>query len=880
MSWMRRLTNTFRRRALDRKIDEELQFHVDMRAADFERDGMPSEAARRTARRLLGNDAALRDRTREADVWVRLESALQDGRYAVRMLSRAPWFSAAAVLTLAIGIGVNTAMFAVVYGVLIRPLPYADAERLYFLFQTNPRAGRTRITPLDFVDLHAELRSMRTAAIVGNGFTFTGHGDPELAIGHLVSGEFFELLGVTPALGRTFGPDDEANATRDVIVLSHGFWQRRFGGDPNIVGRTITANNRPFTVVGVMGPNFSFQGSRYQFWVPLPLGGPNPDKLPISRSSRYVQVLAKLNPGVSTDAAAAELRSVAGTLAQAYPAEHANTSFVLSSLTEETVGNVRGALQLLFAAVLLVLLIACGNVTSLLLARFTVRGPEVLVRAALGASRGRLVRQFAIETLVLYTLGTVTGLVLATWFLNLLRTLGPAVIPRATGVELVMPVLGFSCLTSLVAALIFGMVPALQATRGASASGLRERTATAGRSHQRVRSTVVVGQIAVALCLLAGASLVARSLLNLERVDKGFDSEGRLTFSVGMPATRFPDAPAMHAFYRRLVDAIAARPEFTRVGTTTAFPLSGQDLENSFAVDGYVAALPEQEPVAALRGVSASYTTAMGIPLRSGRAFTPADDERGAPVALVNDTFVRRYFAGRNPIGGRISVGGPEGPWRTVVGVVADVRHRALATEARPEVLLPWLQLDSAFLTAWARGVSFVVRSDMELAAAATLIRSQLRQVDANTPVVELQPVSALVEQSVAEPRFRTFLLSSFALTSVCLAAVGIFGVLSYLVSERTREIGIRMALGARPRTIFRAVLVQGGWLVAAGSMLGLAGGAALSRWIRGLLFEVSPADPLTLAAAALGLAVVALLATLIPARRATRVNPVIALRT
>ena len=880
MSWMWRLVNTFRRRVLDRKIDDELQFHADMRTMDLERAGMAPEEARREARRLLGNDAALRDRTREADVWVRLESALQDGRYAVRMLWRAPWFTAAAALTLAIGIGVNTAMFAVVYGVLIRPLPYADAERLHFLFQTSPRAGRTRVTPLDFVDLHAQLRSMRTAAVVGNGFTFTGHGDPELAVGHLVSGEFFELLGVTPALGRTFGSADEADATNDVIVLSHGFWRRRFGGDPNIVGRTITANNRPFTVVGVMGPDFSFLGPRYQFWAPLTLRGPNPDELPISRNSRYVQVLAKLNPGVSSAAAAAELRSVAATLAQAYPAEHTNTSFVLSSLTEETVGNVRGALQLLFAAVLLVLLIACGNVTSLLLARFTVRGPEVLVRAALGASRGRLVRQFAIETLGLYTVGTVAGLVLATWLLNLLRTLGPAVIPRVTDVELVMPVLAFTCLTSLVAALVFGMVPALQATRGASASGLRERTATAGRSHQRVRSTIVVAQIAVALCLLAGASLVARSLLNLERVDKGFDSEGRLTFNVVMPATRFPDAPAMHAFYRRLVDAIAARPEFTSVGTTTAFPLSGQDLENSFAVDGYVAGSPEQEPVAALRGVSPDYTTAMGIPLRSGRAFTPADDERGAPVALVNETFVRRYFAGRNPIAGRISVGGPEGPWRTVVGVVADVRHRALATEARPEVLLPWLQLDSGFLTAWARGISFVVRSDMELAAAATLIGSQLRQVDANTPVVELQPVSALVGQSVAEPRFRTFLLSSFALTSVCLAAVGIFGVLSYLVSERTREIGIRMALGARPRTIFRDVLVQGGWLVAAGSVLGLAGGAALARWIRGLLFQVSPADPLTLAAAALGLVVVALLATLIPARRATRVNPVTALRT
>jgi putative ABC transport system permease protein len=879
MSWIRRLINTLRRPTLDSKIEEELQFHLQLRAADLQRAGLSADEARREARRLLGNDLSLRDRTREADVWVRLETALQDVRYAARTLRRAPLFTIAATLTLAIGIGVNTAMFAVVYAVLIRPLPYADADRLYLLFQTSGRAGRTRVTPLDFVDLQTQVRSMGIAAVVGNGFTFTGPGDPELAVGHLVSGQFFTLLGVKPALGRTFGTAEEAAGSNDVIVLSHGFWQRRFGSDPGIVGRTVTANNRAFTVIGVMKPDFSYQGARYQFWVPLPLRGANPDKLPINRNARYVQVLAKLNPGVSRDAAGAELRSVASSLAQAYPDIDRSTSFILSSLTEETVGGVRDALKLLFAAVLLVLLIACSNVTSLLLARFIGRQPEVLVRAALGASRGRLVRQFVIETLVLYSVGTVAGMVLAMLLLDVLRTVGPGDIPRVSDVGLVMPVLAFTCVTSLFAALVFGILPALQATRGSSASGIRARTATTDRAPQRVRAAIVIVQIAVTLCLVAGASLVARSLVNLQQVEKGFDPEGRLTFTVVLPPTRLPDAPAMHAFYARLVDTIAARPEFTSVGTTTAFPLSGQDLENSFAVDGYAAASPDQEPVAALRGVSPDYTTAMGIPIRAGRALTRADDQRGAPVALVNETFVRRFFGGRNPIGGRISVGGPEGPWRTVVGVVADVRHRALATDARPEVLLPWVQLDPGFLTAWARGISFVVRSDLERTAAASLIRSQVRQVDANTPVIELQPVSALVDQSVAEPRFRTFLLSSFALTSVCLAAVGIFGVLSYVVSERTREIGIRMALGANQRTIFRNVLAVAGSLVAIGSVLGLAGSVALTRWVRGLLFQVSPADPLTLAAATLGLVVIALLAALIPALRAMRVNPVIALR-
>jgi putative ABC transport system permease protein len=878
MSW-RRLINTLRRRTLDRAIDDELQFHVELRAADLQRGGMPAADARREARRLLGNDVSLRDRTREADVWVGLETAFQDVRYAARVLRRTPLFTIAAALTLALGIGVNTAMFAVVFGVLIRPLPYADADRLYVLFQTSGRAGRTRVTPLDFIDLQAQVGSMRIAGVVGNGFTFTGHGDPEFAIGHLVSGEFFDLLGSKPALGRAFGTADAASGNNDVIVLSHGFWQRRFGGNPGIVGRTVTANNRPFTVLGVMRPDFSYQGARYQFWVPLPLRGANPDKLPINRNSRFVQVLAKLNPGVPRDTAVAELQSVAASLAQASPDTNRNTSFILSSLTEETVGGVRDALNLLFAAVLLVLLIACSNVTSLLLARFTMRGPEVLVRAALGASRGRLVRQFVVETVVLYAVGTAAGMLLAMVLLNLLRTMGPGVLPRIADVELVMPVLAFTCVTSLFAALVFGILPALPATRRSSWSGAGARTATSDRSQQRVRAAVVIAQIAVALCLLAGASLVGRSLLNLERVDKGFDPERRLTFNIVMPAMRFPDAPAMHAFYVRLLDAIGTRPEFASVGTTTAFPLSGQDLENGFAVDGYAAASPDDEPVAALRGVSADYTAAMGIPIRAGRALAAADDQRGAPVALVNEAFARRFFGGRNPIGGRISVGGPQGPWRTVVGVVADVRHRALATEPRPEVLLPWVQLDAGFLTAWARGISVVVRTDLEPSAAASLIRSQVRQMDPDTPVIELQPVSALVERSVAEPRFRTFLLSSFALTSVCLAAVGIFGVLSYVVSERTREIGIRMALGARQRTIFRDVLAVGGSLVAAGSVIGLAGGILLTRWIRGLLFQVSPTDPVLLAAATLGLMAVGLVATLIPARRATRVNPVIALR-
>ena len=881
MSWLRRLANVLRREKLDTDIDAELQFHLEMRAADLRREGRAPADARREASRLLGNAAALRDRTREADVWVWVETAWQDVRYALRLLGRSPVFTVAAVLTLAIGIGANAAMFGVLHAVLIKSLPYPDSDRLFVLFRTSARAGgRTRVAPLDFADWRERSRAFTLAAHVGTGFTLTGAGDPELVIGQMVAGDLFDVLGVRPALGAGFGDAARPGAAADAMVISHGLWQRRFGGDPGVLGRTISANGRQYTIAGVMPPRFFYQSARYQLWVPFPLRAPNPDNLPMTRDSRYLQVIGRLNPGVTPAAAADELAGLAKSLGAEYPDSSANSAIGMASLANEAVGDVRAALQLLFAAVLLVLLIACGNVTSLLLARFTVRGPEVVVRTALGASRMRVIRQFVVETVALYAVGTAAGLLLAVWLLNLLRGLAPGVIPRADEIQMVLPVALFACGTSLVAALIFGLVPAWQATRGsASTDALRSRGASSSRPHQRFRSAIVVAQLAVALCLLSGASLVARSLLNLQRVDKGFDVEGRLVFTVVMPAARYPNADAMRAFYRRILDGLREQPAFARVGVTTHLPLSGQDLENGLTIDGYTPSAPDEQPIAALRGVSPGYLAAMGIRLRAGRTFTEADDERAAPAAIVNDAFVRRYLGGGDALGRRVSLGGADGPWRTIVGVVGDVRHRALDADPRPELLLPYTQLDPGFLTAWARGLTVVVPGQDHVTASADLVRETMRRVDANTPVIELRPMSALVAAAVSAPRFRTFVLSVFALIAVALAAVGVFGVLSYLVSQRTREIGIRMALGAHPRAIFRDVLGQGARLVFVGTVIGVAAGALLSRWIGGLLFQVSPADPLTIGAAACCLALVALVAALVPAKRATAVEPNSALR-
>jgi putative ABC transport system permease protein len=770
-------------------------------------------------------------------------------------------------------------MFGVVHGVLIQPLPYASPDRLYLLFQSNARAGgRTRVAPLDFADWRQRSRAFEMAGTVGTGFTLTGGAEPELVIGHLVAGNLFELLGVPPALGRTF--DAERDSAAEEMVLSHGLWQRRFGADPQVIGRSILANGRPFTVVGVMPPNFTYQGSRYQLWVPMPRRMPNPYNLPITRESRFVQVLGRLRPQFSAQVAREDLTAVATSLAREYPDSHANAAIVLSPLVEETVDRVRTGLQLLLAAVVLVLLVACGNVTGLLLARFSVRDSELAIRVALGASRLRLIRQFMAETLVLYAIGTAAGVVLAGWLLKVARSLPEDTLPRTAELSLRMPVLAFTGVVSLVAAAIFGLAPAMYATRPATQRAADLRTATVSRSRQRFRSAIVVTQVAVALCLLTGAGLITRSLLNLQSVDKGFDPAGRLTFSIVMPAARYPTAESIRVFYTRVIESLTEASGFAAVGITTHLPLAGQDLENGFLVEGYAAPTPEQEPVAGLRGVSPGYFEAMGIRLHTGRGFAASDDANGALVALVNETFVQRYLAGRDPLRARIAVGGREGEWRSVVGVVRDVRHRGLETAARPEVLLPYVQMDPGFTVSWARAVNVVVRTDITTATAATMIRQRVRELDPSAPIIELRPMAAVVSEAVAQPRFRTTLLACFAVIALVLSAIGIFGLLSYVVTERTREIGIRMALGARPGMVLVGVLTHAAQLVVLGTTIGLAAGGLLTRYVRGLLFEVDAADPLTLAAAVLCLTAVGLLAAFFPARRATRINPVLALRT
>ena len=883
MSRLSRIINAFRRGRLDRNIDAELAFHIEMRAREFERQGMTPADARREAVRRFGNPVLVRDRTRDTDLFVGLETTWLDVRYAVRALVRTPGFALAAVLTLALGIGANAAMFAVVYGILLRPLPYTAADELYLVFQTSESLGRTRAAPLDFLDWRERTRAFAgMTAYCGTGFTLTGDRDAELVIGQLVSADLFDVLGVRPMLGRTFRGEENAAGHHRVIILSHGLWTRRFGADTSVVGRTITANGAPFTVIGVMPPGFAFPSTRYELWAPFPFRGSNSDNLPVNRTSRYLQVIARLRPGITSAQAAEDVSAVAQGLARQFPETHGDRGIGIVPLLDDTVGAVRRAMWLAFAGATLVLLIACSNVTNLLLARFSVRGRELGLRRALGASRARMVRQIVVEMLVLYGTAAAAGVLLAYWLLQAVVVLAPASLPRVHDIALLRPVLVFTFAITFGTAVLFGLAPAWHALRRSSDGGIQaltSRGSTSDLRHQRGRTVVLVAQVALAVVLVTGAALAGQSLLNLQRVEKGFDPADVITFDLSLPAGRFPDAASMHLFYRRFLETFESNRQFEAAGVTTHLPLSGQDLGNGFRVAGYVPSSPGSVPVAGLRGVSPGYLAAMGIPLRRGRNITTADREGAQPVVLVNESFARTYWPGADALGGRLSMGQSD-PWRTVVGIVADVKHRGLDTDARPEVLMPFPQLEPATLTAWARGLSVVLRSRAAPESVIATVRHEMRRVDSNMPVIRPRPMRELVSEALGPLRFRTLLFSAFGLLAMVLALIGTFGVMSYFVSQRRHEFAIRIALGATPAGVLQSVLLHGARVIVAGLAIGAAAALVLTRSMQAVLYGVRSNDAVTLVSAIALLGMAGGVACYWPARRATRANPVEALRT
>ncbi len=810
---------------------------------------------------------------------MRFDDLRQDLRHTLRQLRKDPGFTAVALLTLALGIGANSAIFSVVNGVLLRPLPYPEPDRLVILWEDYTARGgpeREWHSYPNFADWRAESRSFEEMAVWQGGqpiLTGSG-GEPERVPGAQVTHGFFPTLGVQPALGRAFLEEEDAPGGPPVVLLSHGLWERRFGGDPAVVGRTVVVNGVEQTVIGVLPRGFRYQPlGDVDLWQPLGLDAASS----CGRACVHLRSVARLRPGVTPEAAEAELRTIAARLEAEYPQSNTGVSASVFPMRDEIVGDVRPAMLVLLGAVGFVLLIACANIASLVLARGERRRAEVAVRTALGAERGRLVRQLLTESLVLALIGGALAVGLAAAAVAAFPAFAPPDIPRLEEVGIDLAVLGFTLAVTVVAGLLFGLAPALIASRPDVASYLKEggRSETGRAGSGRVRSGLVVGQVALSLVLLVGAGLLLRSFVELRRADLGFEPEGVLTANLFLPPSRYEAPEAVEAFYRELFDRLEGLPGVRRAAGISGLPLSGGGTDIDFYIEGRRLPSAGEEEAIWYRIATPDYFATVGLRLLSGRPFDEDDRVDGPSVLLVNRSAAERYWPGEDPVGARLTFGDPsaeDATWREVVGVVDDVRHFGVAAGEQAAVYLPWTQIRS-------RGLNLVLRTSGEPERIAGAVRSELAAMDDALALTTLRPMTELVDASLAEARFFAALLALFAGVALVLAAVGIYGVLSYLVARRTHEVGIRMALGARREDVLRLMLGRGMLLAALGLGLGLLVAVWGTRVLSGLLFRVRPSDPLTFVAVAILLAAVAFVACWVPARRATRVDPLIALR-
>jgi putative ABC transport system permease protein len=808
-----------------------------------------------------------------------LDTFWQDIRFGFRALLRSPATSAVALLTLALGIGANTAIFSVVNGVLLEPLPYLDPGELVVVSESNPGRGfpRFSVSPPNFDDWRRQNQVFDGMTAVSQGrFNLTGGERPEAVPGAQVTPEFFRVIGVEPALGRGFVPEEGLPGGPKVAVLSHGLWQRRFGSDPGIVSRQIQIDGESFTVIGVMPPGFTLP-SRREIWMPLPWDFP-----PEMRGAHFFAVFARLKDGVSLERAETEMKTIASRLERQYPESNSGWTTVVRRLQDAVVENVRPALLLLLSAVGFVLLIACANVANLLLARLAAREREIAVRTALGAGRARLVRQMVTESLVLFLVGGALGLLLGSWATRGLVALYGEGLPRGQEVGLDSRVLLFTLLLSLGTGLLFGLAPALSATSGGLFGALKEggRAVAGGARGRLLRNLLVLGEVAVALVLLVGAGLLLQSFARLRSVDPGFRADGVLTAEVALPEAKYEAQERQIAFTRELLDRLRATPGVRSAATAFPLPLGGNGFVLTFSVQGRPEPPNGEEPNANIRLVSPDFFQTLGIRVLQGRVFTPQDNPQSIPVIVINKTMADRTWPGESPLGRRITFDdttSPDAAWMEVVGVVADIHHRELDEDAGAEVYWPQLQNPVG------GQLSILLRTEGEPTQLAGAVREVVSSIDADLPVEQVRNMEAVVAESLAGSRFQTVLLGIFAAVALILAAIGVYGVISYSVTQRTHEIGIRMALGARRVEVLGLVVRQGMALVLAGVVAGLALALLLVWWLAerltSLIYGGRALDPLTFVAVPLVLLAVALLANWLPARRATRVDPLVALR-
>jgi putative ABC transport system permease protein len=796
-----------------------------------------------------------------------MDTLIKDIRYGIRSLLKRPAFAAVAIITLALGIGANTAIFSVINAVLLRPLDYDQPERLVTL--------RSNQSAPDLADVIAASRTFsKFGGEVLAPLAYTAGAEPvQFRVGQ-VTGGYFETLGVNAERGRYINADDDKNNGPFVVVLSQGLWQSQFNSDPAIVGKTIPLSGNVYTVIGVMPAGFRSPRENAEAWTPVHISNPVAANF---RGVHFLRTYGRLAPGITLAQASAEMRLIDQQLASQYPADNKNRSTVLIALQERIVGESRRALLILFAAVSLVLLIACANFANLLLARAAERGREIVIRTALGAGRWRIIRQLLTESILISLAGGAVGVVIAWWGTNLLIALKPENLPRLQEIDIDPRVFGFTFAVSVLTGLIFGLLPALSASREGVSGRLKEsgRSSSSSRAQQRVRSAFVVGELAVALILLVGAGLLVKTFWKLRNVEPGFAPDHLLTMRVELPENRYPHVDEQTRFRSQALANINSLPG-VQASMISELPLSGDSLDHDFLIDGRPPIAPGDEPSLETRSVMGDYFKVMKIPLRVGRDFQSQDFDAQAPlVGIANDALVRQYFPNENPLGKRIRwARDPQVHWISIVGVVGDVKHFGLDLPEQPALYSPYTQINP-----WKRWMTFAARTQSDPAAMEQAVKSQIWKVDSQLPITRVQTMSEVAAGSFAARRFNMLLLTLFAGLALLLAAVGVYGVMSYAVTQRTHEIGIRMALGAQMGSVIRLIMKSGLAIAVIGVVIGLAGAFALTRLMTSLLFAVEPTDKATFAAVSLCLLLIALAACYIPARRATKVDPLVALR-
>ena len=806
-----------------------------------------------------------------------METLLKDFKYAVRMLFKSPGFTLTAVAALALGIGATTAIFSVVNAALLRSLPYQNPEQLVAVWEISKSEGTESVA--SYPNL-ADWRAQNTvfedmSAVRSRGHTITGLGEAERIEGAVVSSSFFPLLRAKAMLGRTFLPEEDTAGASRVVVMSHKLWVRKFSRDENIIDQTITLSGNPYTVIGILPADFSFpfEVEEAELWTTTAFEGDNLNE----RGAHTNSVIARLKDGASLDQAQPEMDAIAARLEQQYPETNTDSGVRVLSLRDQLVGHIELALWILLGAVIFVALIACSNVANLLLARAARRQKEMAIRSALGATRWRVARQLLTESILLALVGGGAGLLLAVWGIEAIVLYLPEEIARLSGIGIDARVLSFTLLMSILTGLIFGLAPALKASRPDLNETLKEggrSSASAGRGS--LRGALVVAEVALALVLLAGAGLLMKSFLRLRQINPGFDAENVLTLRVNLSGPNYKEDHQRLRFIDEALDKLRALPGVESAAFVTPPPFSGDGLGTSFSIEGRPTA-PGQEPGAAVHGVTTDYFNVLKIPIITGRHFTDRDVKGGTGAVIINQTLARRHWPDESPLGKQISsvgigVDDNEPKVWEIVGVVGDVKHVALDKKPFPEMYFPIRQ------QSWGWGY-MTIRTSGDPKSLATVARAELLSIDRDQPIYRIRSLDEMISNSVAKPRFYMLLLGLFAIVGLVLAIVGVYGVISYMVSERTREIGVRMALGATRRDVLRMVLGRGLTLAAVGIVIGLGGGIAVTRVIESLLFEVSATDPLIFGTVSALLALVAAFACYVPAMRATRVDPMTALR-